>query len=249
MIENPMDMLRQELDQRAQAGRPAQLWLRDDDATLPTASLDRLLTLTGQFEVPLTLAVIPADTGEALAERLDGEAQVEVAVHGWSHHNHAADGEKSQELGAHRPATTVLAELARGRERLASLHGAHFIPMLVPPWNRIANHVVAGLADIGYEALSVYGPEKPAPLPVLNTHVDIIDWRGTRGGRADDVLVAELLTVLRSHDGPIGLLIHHLVHDEAAWGFMARIFAATFAHKGCAWRSARDLLQIHGGRE
>ena len=65
-----------ELQRWRQAGRAADLWLRDDDAVEPTAALDRLLALAGRHSIPLTLAVIPAHAGEALAVRLSGEPLV-----------------------------------------------------------------------------------------------------------------------------------------------------------------------------
>ncbi len=59
--------LRRELDRWQAAGRVARFWLRDDDAVEPTQPLDMLLDLTGEHEIPLTLAVIPGLTGEELA--------------------------------------------------------------------------------------------------------------------------------------------------------------------------------------
>jgi peptidoglycan/xylan/chitin deacetylase (PgdA/CDA1 family) len=234
--------LRGEIARRADIGKPLRLWLRDDDAIEPTAALDRLLALTAKHRVPVLFAVIPALTGEALSRRLADEGHVSVAVHGWSHQNHASSGEKNQELGIHRPSEQVLAELRAGLKILSTLHAGRFVPMLVPPWNRIAPAVVAGLPDLGFAALSVFGPEKPAPLKVLNTHVDIIDWRGTRGGRPVAEVIANLIGVSQSHAGPIGVLTHHLVHDSAAWDLMAMLFEATAEQAGCAWHSAGDLL-------
>lgn len=235
--------LQDEIARRADSGKPLSLWLRDDDAIEPTAALDHLLALTAVCAVPVLLAVIPALTGEALAGRLAGESHASIAVHGWAHKNYATPGEKNQELGVHRPAEQVLTELGAGLETLATLHAGRFVPMLVPPWNRIAPAVVAGLPGLGFEALSVFGREKPAPLNVLNTHVDIIDWRGTRGGRAVEAVIADLVGVSQSHEGPIGLLTHHLVHDSAAWDLMAMIFEATAEQSGCSWHAAGDLLR------
>lgn len=232
-----------EIARRADIGKPLRFWLRDDDAIEPTAELDRLLALTAAHAVPVLLAVIPSLTGEALSGRLADESHTSVAVHGWAHKNHASSGEKNQELGAHRPEEEVLAELGAGFEILATLHAGRFVPMLVPPWNRIAPSVVTGLPGLGFEALSVFGPEKPAPLKMLNTHVDIVDWRGTRGGRPAEMVIADLIRVSRAHDGPIGLLTHHLVHDSVAWELMAMIFEATAVQSGCSWHSAGDLLR------
>ena len=231
-----------EIARRAAAGRPLRLWLRDDDAVEPTTALDTLLALTGHHAVPVLIAVIPAFTGKALATRLADAPLARVAVHGWAHENHAGPGEKNQELGAHRPAKAVLDELSHGFEHLSTLHAGRFVPMLVPPWNRIAPTVIEGLPAAGFKALSVFGPEKPAPLAMCNTHVDIIDWRGTRGARSAEAVIADLVRVSQTHDGPIGLLTHHLVHDAAAWALMALIFEATAGTAGCVWARAGDLV-------
>ncbi len=236
-----MDRLIRALDVRAEAGDPVRLWLRDDDAVVPSAPLDRLLALAGGI-VPLTLAVIPAETGAALAARLVDAAGVSVAVHGWAHRNHAPLGEKTAELGAHRPARVVLEEAGRGLRHLSALHGARLVPLMVPPWNRIAPAVVAGLRDEGFRALSVFGPEAPAPLTVVNTHVDVIDWRGSRGGKPEAVLVAEILARMQS-GGAVGILTHHLVHDAAVWTFLERLIAATRAHPGCRWVAVERLIE------
>ncbi|RFB84856.1 polysaccharide deacetylase [Rhizobium leguminosarum bv. trifolii] len=240
--------LRRELDRWQAAGRVARLWLRDDDAIEPTPDLERLLASSGDNEVPLTLAVIPGLTGEALAARLAGEAGVTVAVHGWSHSNHAGPERRKQELGSERPAEIVLGELGDGFRLLQRLHPARFLPVLVPPWNRIDATLIPALPDLGFAALSVYGRARQGgPIPLLNTHVDIIDWHGTRGGRSEADLVAELVAELRDRfagsDEPIGVLTHHLVHDAAAWDFLSALFAATAQHPAVHWSAASALLK------
>lgn len=235
--------LLQVLDQRAGNGSPALFWWRDDDAVEPTEALDRLVGLAAGRQVPLALAVIPKPTGTALADRLAAEDLVTVTVHGWSHRNHAPASEKKAELGAHRPAATVLAELASGLDRLGALHGNRLAPVLVPPWNRIAPGVVEGLPALGFRAISTFGPAKPALLQVINTHVDLMDWHGTQGGRPKEALFADLARALALPGrGPVGILSHHLVHDSEAWSFLDRLFAMTRDHPGCRWVGLGDLL-------
>ncbi|MGO8058228.1 polysaccharide deacetylase family protein [Rhizobium johnstonii] len=241
------DPLHRELDRWQAAGRVARFWLRDDDAVAPTQALETLMTLAGQSQVPLTLAVIPGLTGEALAARLVEDAAVAVAVHGWSHTNHAGPERKKQELGGDRPADVVLGELGEGFRLLQRLHPARFLPVLVPPWNRIDAALIPALPALGFAALSVYGRAKQdGPMPLLNTHVDIIDWHGTRGGRSEADLVAELVAELRHRfagsDEPVGVLTHHLVHDAAAWDFLSALFAVTGRHPGVRWSAASELL-------
>ncbi|EJL53619.1 hypothetical protein PMI09_02955 [Rhizobium sp. CF122] len=239
--------LRQELDRWRSAGRQARLWLRDDDAIEPTDALESLLRITRQSSVPLTIAVIPASTGEALATRLSREDHVLVAVHGWSHANHAGPDEKKQELGRHRPAHTVLGELRDGLVTLQDLYGPRLLPMLVPPWNRISEELVPQLGAQDFDGLSVFGRAKAGnPIRLLNTHVDVVNTRGQRGNRPHADLVGELVVELQarfaSDDEPIGLLTHHLVHGASEWEFLARLFRETEHHPGAIWMSARDLL-------
>lgn len=230
--------LTDELDRWARGGRVARFWLRDDDAVEPTEPLERLLALSARHAVPVALAVIPAFTGEALARRLAAAPEAEVAVHGWSHENFAPPGEKKRELGGDRPAGVVLASLEKGLSHLAGLHGPRLTPVLVPPWNRIDPALVPPLGGIGFRALSVFGPERNLGLTSVNTHVDVIDWHGTRGGRDTGVLVGEMvarLKAIESGEGTLGLLTHHLVHDETVWRFLEELFERTAWHPGCRW--------------
>jgi peptidoglycan/xylan/chitin deacetylase (PgdA/CDA1 family) len=228
-------------------GRVAKFWLRDDDAVEPTPALMRLVDLCKRHQVPATLAVIPAQAGRALPHFLRDRDGIEVALHGWSHENHAPPEEKKQELGPHRAADLVLAELAAGRERLEALFGEQFIPVLVPPWNRIDKSLLPRLAEIGVTGLSVFGPEKVGVLPTVNTHADIMDWHGTRGCRPVGDIVADVVARLgemRVGPGSMGLLTHHLVHDEAAWQFLDGLLAAMAGHPACRWVGLGELLAV-----
>lgn len=244
--------LSEELARWGQAGRTANFWLRDDDAVEPTANLDRLLHLTAAFAIPAVLAVIPARTGKALARRLASEPHISVAVHGWSHENHAPADEKKQELGPHRPRQTILAELAAALARMQRLFEQRLVPMLVPPWNRIDAELLPYLDGIGFKALSVYGPVKPAPIRVLNSTIDIMDWHDARGCHDHSRLVHGMVRQLQRDfenggDG-VGLLLHHLVHDEAAWTYLERLFEITSRHEACKWHSVGDIIGGKAGR-
>ncbi len=239
------------LNDRATTKSPVNFWLRDDDAVLPGESLERLLGLVNRFAIPLTLAVIPASTGNSLAQRLAKEDYVSVAVHGWSHTNYASIKEKKQELGNHRPSSVVLAELQQGFSTLKQLHPDRFIPLLVPPWNRISAELVSHLGSLGYKGLSTFGDipadidtsrANDADIAQVNTQVDIIDWKGNRGGRSVAELASEIITQLQENKPTVGILTHHLVHDEAAWQFLEQLFKATYEHPGAVWLSVADLL-------
>lgn len=237
-----MKPLLRALDNRRDARDPVQFWFRDDDAVEPTAPLGYLLELSDRYAIPMTLAVIPAHSGHLLAQRLATVKGVAVAVHGWSHENYAPADEKKQELGLHRPLSETLTELKHGYNDLAQRHAAQFVPLLVPPWNRIDPLVVKALPELGFCGLSTFGACLPSAIPMVNTHVDIMDWKGTRGGRATTVLVNELVALIEQSHTPIGILTHHLVHDKQAWAFLEQLFAATTMHDGARWVSIHDQL-------
>jgi len=239
-----------ELARWADSDTSPRLWLRDDDAVAPTAALDRFLALSRPHNVPVLLAVIPAGVDDSLAERVADEPLVSPAVHGWAHINHAPEGEKSQELGSHRPADMVLSELTKGFDRLTNLFGARLTPILVPPWNRIDADIVAGLPGRGFKGLSTFGHKRLATgvagLAEINTHVDLIDWKGTRGCRDHDELIGELAGELeRSREGDkgaVGILTHHLVHDASVDRFLGDLFAVIDNRPHVRWVDAEALL-------
>lgn len=247
----PWDRLARELDAWGEAARTATFWWRDDDATEPAPELDALLDTAG--EVPVALAVVPHGASEALPARLANHAKVAVLQHGYAHANHAPDGEKKIELGPHRRADHVIAELATGQDRLDRLFGARFLPVMVPPWNRIAPFLVPMLPEMKYRGLSTFAPrtraQPVAGLHQVNTHVDLIDWRGGRGFIGEDVAISAAIRHLADRregradpDEATGILTHHLVQDAESWTFVARLLAAVDTHPGAALLSAGALF-------
>lgn len=230
-------LLQQTLTERA---TPLRLWLRDDDAVMPTPALDKLLALTATFSVPVTLAIIPGLTEGALAKALPPHAS--PVIHGWKHINHAPPPEKKQELGSHRSLDAVTGDLTSAFARMTELYGERLVPILVPPWNRVRPDILPHLRGLGFQALSAFGPVPfGAPLPVHNTHIDLIDWRANRTCRPEASLIGDLLAHAEQTD-PIGILTHHLVHDAAAWAFLEKLFAITCATPKVTWFSAAQLL-------
>ena len=240
--------LRQELDRWPRGSAP--FWWRDDDATAPSPALSRLMGLGPE---PLAIAVIPARVENALAGALT-ETRIDVLQHGYAHANHEPDGRKKAELGPARPANAVIAELLDGRRKMEALFGARFLPVIVPPWNRISDAVIAHLPESGFRGLSTYRarPRDPASrLLRVNTHVDILDWR--EGGRflGQSAAIALIIAHLAARRGgeadaeePTGLLTHHARMDEAAFAFTASLLERLASHPAVQWRAARDIFRL-----
>ena len=252
-------ILSEELDAWAAAGRAATLWWRDDDAVEPSADLERLLGLAAARDVPIALAAIPARASEALARGIEtAGARVTLLQHGYAHRNHAPAAEKKAELGAHRPENKVLEELARGQARMTALFGSGqfglgWAPVLVPPWNRIAEGLVPEVGRLGFRGLSTYGARAAAePVPGLvqiNSHVDIMRWDAPRGFLG----AAEALDLLAGHlrarrlgqadaAEPSGLLSHHGAHDEACWAFLDELLGRLAEHPAARFVAAEEAF-------
>ncbi|MFM9844374.1 MAG: polysaccharide deacetylase family protein [Dongiaceae bacterium] len=241
-----------ELEQWRRAGREVTLWWRDDDAVTATPELERLLGVArqpGGAPVPLCLAVIPRQADKSLAKLTEGRQQLAILQHGFSHTNHAPDGESKAELGAHRPAAAILGELMQGRDLLRALFPATLLAVLVPPWNRIAPAVRSGLPATGFTFVSTYGPRARGDRQAVNTHADIIDWhhgRGFVGGDAALALIAGHLAARREGradpDEPTGILTHHLVQDEAGWNFLTELVYRLSRQAGVRWLAGTAIF-------
>jgi len=241
----------------------ATLWWRDDDAGTASAAFDRLLALATTHGVPLALAVVPAWLDDAVADQIRAApAGVRVLQHGYAHRNHeppdpAGTRGKPAELGSARPPAVVLADLAAGWARLATMVPARLRPALVPPWNRIDPAIQAALPGAGYRILSTFGPRidmsAGAGLRVLNAHVDPIQWRlGKRFGGASwtlDQLTTHLAERRRGRADatePTGLLTHHRDLTPPAWVCLDELLGRLQAHPAVTLPALDGLLD--GGR-
>lgn len=247
-------LLETELDAWSAVGREAEIWWRDDDATAPAAALERLLDLSAGVGAPLALAVIPDKAEAGLVRLLDGQpAQTAVLQHGYAHSNHAAADAKKCELVSPAARPAVVEELQRGQGRLFELFGARFHPVMVPPWNRIAEDLISLLPGLGFTGLSSYRPRKAAEaapgLSQVNCHLDILQWRPERrflGTRAAlDLLIGHLAAKRRGTADPAepsGILSHHQAHDAAAWDFLAELLARLGRHPATALLTAQQAF-------
>ncbi len=217
-----------------EAGRLATWWWRDDDAVEATPALDELLRVA---RGPIALAVIPAKLQPSLAPRLKQNPQAAVLQHGFAHRNEAPEGSRKSEFPDQRALNAIAADLTSGIRKLSDAFDRQFLPVLTPPWNRIGGRAVAILQSIGFIGLTRYLPRSAARIDgvnQVNTHVDVIDWRGkprtTRGFLGESACLDLFIGHLQARrlgkvdaDEPTGVLSHHLVHDPATWRFLEKL--------------------------
>ena len=256
MTTDSWESLRVELDAWQAAGMRATFWWRDDDAGARSGALDHLLSIAEAHEAPLALAAVPTWLTDDTVARIRACPNSAILQHGYAHRNHEPASAKKSEFGASRDHDTALADLCAGRMTLAD-RGADGLAVLTPPWNRIAGALVPHLPSAGFVGLSAYQARhtlQPAPgLVQVNAHVDIIDWRGSRGFVGDDAALDICVTHLgRRRRGeadaaePTGLLTHHAVHDPESWRFIEAFLHATKDHVAAIWPRIADLFAAEG---
>lgn len=232
-----------ELDRWEGTGRVATLWWRDDDAVAMTPALARLLSLAGP--APLALAVIPETAEPGLADALRGRENVAVLQHGWSHTNRGGAGKKS-EFPPERPEAAVESDLRQGRERLTELFG-EVAPVLAPPWNRFAPEFEALLPRAGIAALSTMRSRGHGAAVRVDVHVDLVAWKAGRGFVGAEAALGGIVRELRrgrlgDSGGPVGILTHHLILDDATAGFVAELCAVVAGHPAARWTDIREVV-------
>ena len=245
---DPWQILSAELDE----WRPgsAIFWWRDDDAASATPALRRLLDMRDRFHVPLAIAAVPARFESSLASLVAELPPVAILVHGWNHQNHAPASAPAAELGSGRGADGVQADLSRGLTLLQKACGASLLPVLVPPFSQLHPSLVGAVRNAGFEAISMTGDFVPLPLKSRNVHADISDWR--TGTAADArVVIGTLVAALKlrrlgllRQSVPLGLLTHHLAHDEATWKLTERMLAHVTAHPAVRFVPLREVFGI-----
>ena len=108
------------------------------------------------------------------------------------------------------------------------------------------------LPELGYAGLSRFGArDRPAigAMRIVNAHVDIIDWKGSRDFVGADAALAQAIRHLQARREAAadpaeatGVLTHHRVHDAGCWDFLEKLFAMTADNGSAEWRSAASLF-------
>lgn len=220
--------LRSELQQWRDDGLTLPVWWRDDDAIEPTPQLERMAAMASNLGIPVHLAVIPGRAKRELVPCVHSLGVFRPVVHGWRHVNHAPRRRPASEF--HSSNIFSASRAWRGLRRMRKLFGESCLPMFVAPWNHVTPALHARLAAFGYQGVSTIGPRPQRMacngLVQINAHIDPIDWARQRRLVDPEELLASLTAHLQDRrlgrcdaSEPLGLMTHHLVHEEEVWDF------------------------------
>ena len=240
------------LDAALERGAAIRVWWRDDDAGRDHPALTRLLELAECHAAGLALAVVPVWLEPGAQARIAASRYATVLQHGFAHANHAPPERKSIELGGRDP-EAVLGELEWDRGMLEDVFGCAFLAVIVPPWNRLHPEIMRHLPRLGYTGISTYLARRSAePWPglrMVNTHLDVIDWRGQCRNFLDRAGEVHAFPPVALFWGTKDRVIPHAhAHDTLAMMKGARLTSfegcGHFPHHHCAEEFVRALLDF-----
>jgi hypothetical protein len=258
--------IRRELDLWLERGIRAKFWFRDDDACELTDQLIRLLHFSKQYSITIGLAAIPNKLRPSLLTFLKSEDRMFLPMcHGWNHVNYEPK-DRPSEFGPNRKLPLLFqdAQLAY-RTFVRYFNELEKRAIFVPPFGRIMPAFVELLPKAGFFGLSAGADLIEATvsrivsriefLPAVkisrrtnmarfDVHIDPIDWHRGTAREVPDV-AHELLGCLRLRsksfvdaNQPIGIVTHHLVHNEPIWHLCAELVEILSNH------SAVEFLDV-----
>jgi hypothetical protein len=264
-----------ELDLWSRAGIVATFWIRDDDACEVTPQLQRLSELAERHGVEIALAVVPGKLQIGLLPYLrQRNSPFHPMCHGWKHVDYGPSG-KPGEFGPDRPPSAVHQDAVSAFQEFTVHFGADGV-VFVPPYGRITPELVEALPEIGFLGVSA-GPAnlerrlarvmtqiswlpsvpigRERSVAHFDVHIDPFDWmRNT--ARPSNAVCAEIVGHLRlrrngivPRQAPIGLLMHHLVHDEAMWSLCDGLVGALSKHSAVQFPAVSGIVGAKAPRQ
>ncbi|MCO5141622.1 MAG: polysaccharide deacetylase family protein [Oligoflexia bacterium] len=227
-------------------------WWRDDDASEKTDQLEALTKVAEEFRFEVALATVPERLQSSLIQYVKEHPLLVVCQHGYRHENYEKGLGKgfAAELGDARDPKVVLKDLAEGKAIIEEEFAESFIPILVPPWNRIHEEIIPSLEGLGYVGLSTFGQQsqKRGELSIVDCHMDILKWKPTVHFRGAKKCLRDFREVLRERldsgrfDSPIGILTHHLDHTDDANSFLRAFFSHLLKTKKFRYLTIREVF-------
>jgi Polysaccharide deacetylase len=241
-----LDPLRRVLDEQPD---PVSVFFRDDDAGWADDALRAVMDLFAACDVPLDVAVIPAELTAPLADELARRAQthrVALHQHGWAHVNHEPEGRKC-EFGPARSADEQRADINRGASTMRDALAVGDRPVFVPPWNRCTATTADVLEDLGFAALARDVTAAPLPGSSLPELPVTVDWFARRRGvRVDRSGRGQLLADAARDARPVGVMLHHAVLADDDLADLTDLLRLVADHPAVRLRLMADSLETAG---
>ncbi len=229
-------------------GRTIDLFLRDDDIDDDEESLRHLVDIALMHDAPLTLAVIPGLltlAGITLLKNFKKfyPSLIELHQHGWCHLNHESNGRKC-EFGSSRSFAKQWEDIDQGKRLLEQVFDDKFFPAFTPPWNRFTEDTPTILEQLNFAVFSSAQQPDSADhrqMRQIPITLDLLRWKNGAELKPPSEII-DLFTAQTQHNHPIGLLLHHKVMNNAAFGFLEQFLAEVRRHSCVRIHTFQTLL-------
>jgi MoaA/NifB/PqqE/SkfB family radical SAM enzyme len=196
------------------------VYFRDDDVSIFTPKLARLLDLFIQNKVPISLAVVPGRISKDCADRLLGLKQanpelLEIHQHGYLHENHGTI-QAPYEFGPSRSIDEQRRDIFLGIGIMERLFKQDFVPMFTPPFHGFDENTVAVLHGTGYCISADRSVPGITSCPVALDFVE--SYSPLRNRPAKDI--KDLYERLSKRNAPVGIVLHHELLSEEQFEFL-----------------------------
>lgn len=247
--------LRACLDEIEAQNKNLWLWVRDDDVTVRSEALIKMLDYFKAKGLPLLLAVIPEKCCISDIKKMISENKISIGQHGYSHENYLIDDYKCSELNADRGIEIILKEQLLGNELLEKEFGNKYQHIFVPPWFEIDKNVYQVLKKY-YCAFSIWGSNDNNNMVEINSQVDFIDWSNDGIYSGDKFILSQIIreceSLIRNDAASlaaIGIVLHHEYYQEEWYDFLDHLFAELSRYRNVSYPSCNDLIDFVSSQE
>ena len=249
-IELSWKKLSDELKKWEGINRTPIFWLRDDDITKGNSNIFRLINLCESNDTSLYLAAIPAEIDLKLVNKIKDYSKVYFFQHGYTHRNHSPGKISKSEFSSIREIDTMNSEIQKGFKILSDCCGEKFLPVFVPPWNRMTEKLFPFLPKLGLKAYSGKKTSftKIKEIFIRDAHVDIINWKNNRKFIGEIIAIKEIVNQLvstRKNQSvttmPTCILTHHKVMGDDSFLFLETLIKKS-KELGAIWGSPEEIF-------
>jgi broad specificity phosphatase PhoE len=227
---------------------PVEIFFQLADAGWSDDRLFALLDLAASQRVPVDVAVIPRELTPALAAALlsraaESPGQIGLHQHGFDHRNRGTHAQPA-ELHPAMPRAAQLRAIQLGKRRLLGMLGLACDPIFTPPWGRCTRETGECLRELGFAAVSPYGPFVPLGIPGLVDLPGKVKWfdRGPGASLGLTGLGQRLADAVRTTE-PVGVVMHHELMDRAEMAAAEALFRLVTTHPRTSPRRMWSIVE------
>lgn len=221
----------------------AELFFRLDDFAKSNDRAYQLMKIFKQFNIPITLAIIPNDLDDILVQFLKKEKEksnIDLIIHGYKHHNYNDNllGSKS-EWGNNRSEDEIMQDIKSAIQIMNMKFGNLWSSIFCPPWNTISPKAQSIINELGFNKISTSRSDVVNTIEVLQdvpVAVDLISKKKTDRYSQFKQVILEIKDCDR-----LGIMIHYDQLSPADLIFLTEVLKTLINSNKLSFAMLKDL--------